>query len=88
MGAFIGGSAYAMARDIAEGLILITPMMLRKLNKGELKTLSFELDKLLRDIRSEQPPLTDTLAIQKRSRKISRLNQATMQIRNLMTQRR
>lgn len=86
--AFIGGSSYTMARDIAEGLILLTHMTLRKLSTAEIKTLSFELDKLLREIRAEQPPLSDTPAIQKRNRKLSRLNQAMMMVKNLEAQRR
>lgn len=86
MTAFIGGSSYAMARDIAEGLVLVSPMNLKKLNPSELKALTFELDRLLRDIRGEQPSLTDTAAIQKRNRKLSRLNQANVILNNIKSQ--
>lgn len=88
MCAFIGGSAFVMAKDIADGLVLLTPMLVRKLNKPEIQNLEFELNKLLKEVRGEQPPLTDTLAIQKRNRKMSRINQAAIIIRNLESQRR
>jgi len=51
------------------------------LSKGEMDTLTFELERALRDIRGEQAPLEDLVAIQARSRKIQRLNGALMMLR-------
>jgi len=82
MGNFIGGSAYAMSRDIAEGLILVNANTLKKFATVELKQLTFELDRVQKEIRSEQPAGDDTQAIQKRGRKLSRIT-AALQIINL-----
>jgi hypothetical protein len=84
MGVFIGGSAPAMAKEIAEGYILISPPSLRKFKTPELKSLEQELDKAARDLRSELPAIDDTAAVQKRNRKLARVNQALLIIRNLI----
>jgi len=81
MGNFIGGSAYAMSRDIAEGMILLNANTLKKFTPVELKQLAFELDRVQKEIRSEQPAGDDTQAIQKRGRKLSRIT-ASLQIIN------
>ncbi|HEX9427793.1 MAG TPA: hypothetical protein VGA64_08395 [Candidatus Polarisedimenticolia bacterium] len=87
MGSFIGGSAYAMSHDIAEGMILINANSLKKFSPGELKQLSFELDKVQKEIRGDQPPQDDTQAIQKRGRKLSRITQAIQMINAAMIKR-
>jgi hypothetical protein len=88
MGSFMGGSAYAMARDIAEGLILINANSLKKFTPGELKQLQFELDKAQKESRAEQPAGDDTQAIQKRGRKLSRITSAMQMINSaLMTRK-
>ena len=84
MGSFIGGSAYAMSHDIAEGMILINANVLKKFTPEELRQLSFELDKVQKEIRGEQPAGDDTQAIQKRGRKLSRITQALMMINAAM----
>ncbi len=76
MGNFIGGSAYAMSRDIAEGFILVNANTFKKFTPAELKQLSFELDKVQKEARAEQPAGDDTQAIQKRGRKLSRITVA------------
>jgi hypothetical protein len=82
MGHFIGGSAFGMARDIAEGLILLNDTMLRKFSAGESQQLLFELDRLAKDARAEQVAQEDAPAIQKKNRRISRINQAVMILKN------
>ena len=84
MGSFIGGSAYAISHDIAEGMILINANVLKKFTPEELRQLSFELDKVQKEIRGEQPAGDDTQAIQKRGRKLSRITQALMMINAAM----
>ncbi|MBI4169498.1 MAG: hypothetical protein HY510_06120 [Acidobacteria bacterium] len=76
MGNFIGGSAYGMSRDIAEGLILVNPNTFKKFSPAEIKQLQFELEKVQKEIRAEQPAQDDTQAIQKRGRKLSRITTA------------
>ncbi len=76
MGGFIGGSAYAMARDIAEGFHIVTERTFKTMTRAELDQMAFELDRCLRETRAEQPPLDDLPTIQQRNRKIQRLSQA------------
>jgi hypothetical protein len=76
-----GGSAFAFARDIGEGYQTVTERSFKGLSKPEMDTLAFELDRALRDVRGEQAPLEDLVAIQARSRKIQRLNGALMMLR-------
>jgi butyrate kinase len=84
MGNFIGGSAYAMSRDIAEGLLLVNANTLKKFTSVELKQLTFELDKVQKEVRSEQPAGDDTQAIQKRGRTLSRITTAMQIINQVM----
>jgi hypothetical protein len=88
MGSFIGGSAYGMANQIAEGYVLMTSATLRKFQLAEVKALEMELEKLSREVRAENPPLDDTQALQKRNRKLGRLNQAGLLIRGYFDQKR
>lgn len=81
MGNFSGGSAYAMAKDIAEGYLMVTERTYQRLAPGELDQLGFEIDRSLRDIRGNQPSLEDQAALQLRNRKISRLNGALTMLR-------
>lgn len=76
-----GGSAFAFARDIGEGYQIVTERSFKGLTKSEMDALAFEIDRALRDIRGEQAPLDDLLAIQARSRRIQRLNGALMMLR-------
>lgn len=78
--AFLGGSAYAMARDVGEGFILLNTNLLRRMSAEELRQLRFEVERLLTGIRGDQPSLNDMMAIQTRNRKISRLNSAVFMI--------
>lgn len=88
MGNFQGGSAYAMAQQIGEGFVLVTERTLQRLAPGELTQLDFELDKLLRDLRGEQPPLDDVQALQKRNRRIQRLTSTRLMIQSHRQRRR
>jgi hypothetical protein len=84
----MGGSAYAMSRDIAEGLILLNANSLKKFTPGELKQLQFELDKVQKEARADQPPIDDTQAIQRRGRKLGRIATALQIIQTtLMTRK-
>jgi hypothetical protein len=81
MGNFQGGSAYAMANQIAEGHVMVTERTFTRMQKPELDTLAFEMEKLLRSVRGTQPESEDTQALQRRNRKISRVNSALMMLR-------
>ena len=76
MSAFLGGSAYAMVRDIADGYIIASELTFKKFQAPDFQTFGFELDKLLREIRANVPPTGDVDATQKRQRRMQRLQQA------------
>jgi hypothetical protein len=80
---FPGGSAWSMARDIAEGYTLVTERTFRMLSPADLEKLSFEMDRHLRELRGDQPALDDLPAVQLRNRRIQRMNQALLVLRNV-----
>ena len=88
MANFIGGSANAMVRQVAEGFILVTERNFKSLGKGDLDKLGFEIERLLREIRGDQPDLDDIDAIKKRNRRIQRLNTCRMMLRTYRQSRR
>ena len=81
MGNFMGGSAWAMSQQIADGFILVSERTYKRLERGELDKLAFEMDKLLREVRAVQVPIDDIPAIQHKQRKASRLMGAISQLR-------
>ncbi len=71
-----------MARDVAEGYLLVTERNFKSMSRSDLDQLVFEIDRHLRELRGEQPALDDVLAIQQRQRRMQRLNTAAMMIRS------
>jgi hypothetical protein len=76
MGAFLGGSAYTMVRDVADGYVIATELTFKKFQAADFQQFGFEADKLLREIRGSVPPAGDVDATQKRQRRMQRLQQA------------
>ncbi len=87
MAGFMGGSAWAMARDIAEGHVLVTDRVFARMSGAELEKLSFELTRRLREVRGEQPGLDDQQALQMRNRRIGRLKSALTVLRAFRARR-
>ncbi len=79
---FMGGSAWAMAQQIAEGFILVSERTYKRLERVELEKLAFEMEKLQREVRGGQVGQDDIVAIQLKSRKLSRLTGAIQQLRS------
>ena len=71
-----------MARDIAEGYVMVTERSFKSLTRPDLDQLGFELERHLRDLRGDQAPPDDIQAIQARNRKIQRVNVAMMVLRS------
>jgi len=88
MANWMGGSAPAMASQIAEGYILLSANTLKGFLPADLQLLRAEVDKLLRTARAEVPPQDDAMAQQARNRKIARLNGALQVVQNKLTSRR
>ena len=87
MASFMGGSAPAMASQIADGYILVGSHTLKGYLKGELQLLRAELEKLQRETRAEVPPQDDAMALQARNRKIGRLSSALQVVSSKLTTR-
>ena len=87
MGNFPGGSAYAMAKDIAEGYLLVTERTYMRLLGPELDQLAFEMDRAMRDIRGDQPAIDDLPAVKTRNRKLQRLTGALSMLRSVQARR-
>jgi cell fate (sporulation/competence/biofilm development) regulator YlbF (YheA/YmcA/DUF963 family) len=87
MSVFQGGSAYNMARDVAEGYIIVTERTFKTYKPNDLAEFLFETDRYLREVRGNQAPTGDQEATQKRQRKMQRLQQA-LAIANAVRSRR
>ena len=85
---FMGGSAAAMASQIAEGFILINPNTLRGYAPLDLAALKQEMERLQRDTRALVTAADDAPANQAKSRKITRLSSGIMTVSNKMTAKR
>ena len=88
MANWMGGSAPAMAGQVAGGFVLVSAATLKGFTPGELSTFKLELEKALRTARAEVPPQDDALALQARNHKISRLSGALKVVQNQMMKRR
>jgi len=82
MASFPGGSAWAMAKDIAEGYLLINERTYRRFDAGQLEKLGFELERALREQRGEVVDVEDVQAVQQKNRKLSRLTGAITMLRS------
>jgi hypothetical protein len=87
MGNFMGGSAPAMASQIAEGFILVSLATFSRFTPAELNQLRAEVEKLLRDVRATTPAGDDAQANQVRNRKIARLSSAMQVVSTKLTTR-
>lgn len=76
VGAFPGGSAWAMARDIAGGYVTVTDRTFFRLQSRQVDQLVFEIQRRLRETRGQQPDLADVDALRARNQVIQRLNAA------------
>ena len=65
----------AMVRDIAEGYIIVSEHTFKKFQPQDIQSFLVELDKLLREIRSVMTSPDDMEALQRKNRKLQRLNQ-------------
>ncbi|HET7451268.1 MAG TPA: hypothetical protein VFL12_00880 [Thermoanaerobaculia bacterium] len=76
MSVFIGGSAVSMAKDVAEGYIIVSEHTFKKFQATDLQSFLAEVDKLTREIRGVMPAPEDMDGLQRKNRKLQRLMQA------------
>ena len=77
----IAGSPKKMAQDVADGFLMFSPPMLRSYTPADIKIILTNLAIVTRELRQEQIPLDDIMALKSRNMKLSRMNQADMVIR-------
>lgn len=82
MGAFAGGSAYAMANQVSDGYATVSMVSVKRFTDPELTTLRHELERILTSLRGEVIPEGEMDRIKDRNRKMARLNQAVLVIQN------
>ena len=70
-----------MARDVSEGFLQVTERTFKLFSRPDIDQLSMEFDRLLRELRAEQPSLDDHAELQKRQRKLQRVNTALVVMR-------
>jgi len=76
MSGFMGGSAWSMARDIADGFVSVTERTYRKMTVAQMGQLGHEIERMLRELRGGATTNEETAALQNRQRRIQRLNSA------------
>lgn len=77
----IAGSPKKMAQDVADGYLMFSPPMLRGYTPADIKVLLANLALVTRELRQEQIPLDDIMALKARNMKLTRMNQAETVIR-------
>lgn len=85
MSKFMGGSAFSMARDIAEGFCTVNERTLRSMTAADMNGLSHELDRHLRELRGASIANAEQTEVQARNRRIMRLNSALVVMRAFRT---
>lgn len=76
------GTPKAFARDIADGYFSFTAATCRQLSPGDLLNLHQLLERVAREIRSEQVPLEQVAEVQRRNLRLTRLRNAVLLIRS------
>lgn len=71
-----GKSLAAVARDMAEGMIFMTPLLLKNLDEAGLRALYHQLKKLQTEVRGSKFPAHDVHGIRTRNLKLQRLHQS------------
>ena len=87
MANYTGGSAPAMASQIADGFHTPNLNTLKSFSPPELGLLRQELEKLQRDTRAVVPPQDDAQGNQNRNRRINRISSALVVIQNKLSRR-
>ena len=72
----ISGSPKMLAYDISKGVTNITAATIKQYTAADLKTIIVNIGIVQREVRGEQVPIDDTMAIKAKNQKLQRLNQA------------
>ncbi len=72
-----------MAKDIADGYLMVTERTYQRFESAQLDQLAFELERAQRDIRGVLSATDDIATVQQRNRKLQRLTQAIAMLRGV-----
>jgi hypothetical protein len=78
---FLGGSAWSMARDIADGFVTVSERTYKQLEVAQMSQLGHEIERMLRELRGGTTTNESNAEVQNRQRRIQRLNSALMVMR-------
>ena len=84
----ISGNPHKLAMDIALGYMSMTVATLKRYNAPDLRTIDVNLNMVLRELRREQVPLEDIMALKARNMKIQRINQTLTILRSFCKKKR
>lgn len=87
-GTMRGKSLKVVAVDVADGMITINPLFLKKFDKDMLKELNEHLNKAMTAARNEKVPPNDPVSLRKRNLKLQRLNNAMIILKNIAREKR
>ncbi len=76
-----------MVRDVADGFVIPSEMTFKQFARPDFAAFTQEAEKLLRELRANQAPLTDVEGTQKRHRRVQRLQQAMVIARSVLSRR-
>jgi len=83
-----GKSVASVAKDIAEGFMVLNPLILKKFEKEMYKALHQQLRKVQTEVRSESFPSHDALAIRRRNTRLQRLHSALVVLEHAAKEKR
>jgi len=84
----ISGSPKMLAYDIAKSVTNFSAATIKQYTAADLKAIVVNIGIVQREIRGEQVPLDDTMAVKAKNQKLQRLNQALSIITTYAKQRR
>ena len=77
----MGGSAWSMTRDIADGFISVTERTFRQLSAPQMSQIEHEMQRMLRELRGGTTTNDAAKEVQTRQHRIQRLNSAVTVLR-------
>ncbi len=84
----ISGSPKMLAWDIAKGVTTISVANIKQYTPADLKLIMVNIGIVQREIRGEQAPFEDIMAVKAKNQRLQRLNQAISTISSYAKQRR
>ena len=83
-----GKSLSAAARDVADGFLFMTPLLIKRLDEGGLRALHHQMRKLQNEVRSMRCPSHDITALRARNLRLQRLHHALIILEHAAKQQR